>query len=99
MIPEERERIISEDYADLIIEWNGDPSAFDRFPDTTVQIINAQYAFVHVPVSFITQDIVYRMGYSVLPTCFGIISQSSLESSGIFRLRNIPIFNLRGQGY
>lgn len=98
MIPEERERIISEDYADLIIEWNGDPSAFDRFPDTTVQIINAQYAFVHVPVSFITQDIVYRMGYSVLPTCFGIISQSSLESSGIFRLRNIPIFNLRGQG-
>ena len=34
----------------------------------------------------------------MLPTCFGIISQSSLESSGIFRLRNIPIFNLRGQG-
>ncbi|TAH64264.1 MAG: peptidase, partial [Anaerolineaceae bacterium] len=52
----------------------------------------------HVPVSFITQDIVFRMGYSVLPTCFGIISESSLESSGVFRIRNIPIFNLRGQG-
>ena len=29
---------------------------------------------------------------------FRIISESSLESSGVFRLRNIPIFNLRGQG-
>lgn len=98
MISEIREKIVSEDYADLIIEYNGDTSIFDQFPDSTIQIINRQYAFVHVPVNFITQDIVFRMGYSVLPTCFGIISESSLESSGVFRLRNIPIFNLRGQG-
>ena len=31
MIPEERE-IISEDYADLIIEYNGDFSVFEQFP-------------------------------------------------------------------
>lgn len=98
MLPVERNRIISEDYADLIIEYNGNTSVFEQFPDSTVQIINIQLAFVHVPVSFITQDIVYRMGYSVLPTCFGIISESSLEASGVFQLRNIPIFNLRGQG-
>lgn len=98
MVLEGRDRIISEDYADLIIEYNGDTSVFEQFPDSTVQIINIQYAFVHVPVSFITQDIVFRFGYSVLPRCFGIISESSLESSGVFRLRNIPIFNLRGQG-
>lgn len=98
MIPEDRERIVSEDYADLIVEYNGDVSVFDQFPDSTVQIVNIQYAFVHVPVSFITQDIVYRFGYGILPTCFGIISESSLESSGVFQLRNIPIFNLRGRG-
>ena len=98
MLPEERDRIISEEYADLIIEYNGDTSIFEQFPDSTVQIINFQLAFVHVPVSFITQDIVYRMGYGAMPTCFGIISESSLEASGVFRLRNIPVFNLRGQG-
>lgn len=98
MILGDRERIVSEDYADLIIEYSGDLSVFDQFPDRTVQIINEQYAFVHVPVNFITQDIVYRYGYGALPTCFGIISESSLESSGVFRLRNIPVFNLRGQG-
>lgn len=98
MIIGDRERIVSEDYADLIIEYNGDVAIFEEFPDRTVQIINDQYAFVHVPVNFITQDIVYRFGYGSLPTCFGIISESSLESSGVFRLRNIPVFNLRGQG-
>lgn len=98
MIIGDRERIVSEDYADLIIEYNGDVAIFEEFPDRTVQIINEQYAFVHVPVNFITQDIVYRFGYGSLPTCFGIISESSLESSGVFRLRNIPVFNLRGQG-
>lgn len=98
MLPEERDRIISEEYADLIIEYNGDVSILEQFADSTVQFVNVQYAIVHVPISFITQDIVYRLGYGVLPTCFGIISESSLESSGVFRLRNIPVFNLRGQG-
>lgn len=98
MIPDERERIVSEDYADLIIEYNGDNSVFNQFPDATVQIINYQFAIVHVPVDFVTQDIVYRLGYSALPTCFGIISQSSLEASGVFKIRNVPVFNLRGQG-
>lgn len=98
MISEDRERIISEDYADLIIEYNGDNRVFEQFPDSTVQIFDFQFAFVHVPVRFITPDIVYRFGYSVLPTCYGVISQSSLESSGVFQLRNVPVFNLRGQG-
>lgn len=98
MIPADRERIMSEEYADLIIEYNGDESVFEEFPDSTVQIINVQYAFVHVPVSFITQDIIYRLGYSAMPTCFGTISESSLEASGVNQLRNIPVFNLRGRG-
>lgn len=98
MIPEDGKRIISEDYADLIIEYNGDISVFDQFPDSTVQILNLQYAFVHVPVDFITQDIIYRLEYSVMPTCYGVINESSLEASGVNKLRNIPIFDLRGRG-
>lgn len=98
MLPEDRERIKSEDYADLIIKYNGDMSVFNQFPDSTVQIVNRELAFVHVPVDLVVQDIIYRTGYSVLPSCYGIISQSSLEASGVNRLRNIPVFNLRGRG-
>lgn len=98
MTSEERSRITSEDYADLFITYNGNLKVFDAFENATVHIINFFYAVVHVPVSQITNEIINRYGYSVMPTLYGLVSQSSLEASGIFRLRSIPAFNLRGQG-
>ena len=98
MTSEERERIFSNDYADLIIDYSGDPSVFDRFQDATVHIINSLLAVVHVPVSQITDNTIKELGYSVMPTISGTISEASLEASGVLRLRNIPNFDLRGQG-
>lgn len=98
MTAEERSRMTSEDYADLFITYNGNMRVFDAFENATVHIINFFYAVVHIPVSQVTNEIIYRYGYSVMPTLYGLVSQSSLEASGIFRLRSIPTFNLRGQG-
>ncbi len=98
MTAEERERIVSEDYADLLISYSGDMNVFNRFEDATVHIINFFDAVVHVPVSQITDNTIVELGYSVMPSVFGPISEASLEASGIIRLRSIPNFNLRGQG-
>lgn len=98
MTGEDRNRMTSEDYADLLITYSGNPSAFDIFQDATVHIINFFNAVVHVPVSQINNEIILTYGYSVMPSLCGLVSQSSLEASGILRLRSIPIFNLRGQG-
>ncbi len=98
MTSEERYRITSEEYADLLITYSGDESVFQNFQDATVNIINYFNAVVHVPVSQITNNTILEWGYSVMPSLFGLISQASLEASGIPRLRNIPSFNLRGQG-
>ncbi len=98
MTAEERNRIISEDYADLLISYSGDMNILNRFEDATIHIINFFDAVVHVPVSQITDNIIMELGYSVMPSLFGTISEASLEASGIVRLRNIPNFNLRGQG-
>ncbi len=98
MTPEQRERVYSNDYADLLIAYSGDYSVFDRFEDATVHIIDFFNAVVHVPVSQITNKTILELGYSVMPTLYGLISQSSLEASGIIRIRNIPNFDLRGQG-
>lgn len=98
MTTEERQRIMSNDYADLLITYSGDESILRNFQDATVHIINFFDAVVHVPVSQITQNTIVQLGYSVMPSLFGLISESSLEASGIPRLRNIPNFNLRGQG-
>lgn len=98
MTAEERNRITSEDYADLMITYSGDKSIFNKYKDATVNIIDFFNAVVHVPLREFGDNTVVQMGYSVLPYIFGLISQSSLEASGVTRIRNVPNFNLRGQG-
>ncbi len=98
MTLEERERIFSNDYADFLINYSGNESVFDNFEDATIHIVDFFNAIVHVPVQQITNNIILELGYSVMPSLFGLISQASLEASSIFRLRNVPNFNLKGQG-
>jgi subtilisin family serine protease len=98
MTTEERERIVSQDYADLIINYSGDQSVLDPYRNDAINIINFFYAVVNVPVSRINDNTILTLGYSVMPLAYGLISQSSIEASGIIRLRSLPNFNLRGQG-
>lgn len=98
MTLEDRERIISNDYADILITYSGDENILREFSGNTIHIINYFNAIVHVPVIDITNNTIVELGYSVMPSLFGLISQSSIEASGITRLRNIPNFNLRGSG-
>ncbi|MHB8127933.1 MAG: S8 family peptidase [Mobilitalea sp.] len=98
MTTEERERIVSNDYADLLIAYSGDETVLQNYQNATVHIINFFNAVVHVPLSQISENVIVQMGYSVMPSLFGLISQASLEASGVIRIRNIPNFNLRGQG-
>lgn len=98
MTPEEGMRIYSNDYADLLIRYSGDQSILQKFTNSTFQIIDFFFAVVHVPVDQITSNTIVQMGYSVIPSVLGLASQLSLEASGITQVRNIPNFNLRGQG-
>ena len=98
MTREDREKIISNDFADLLITYSGDRSAFLPYQNNVINIIDFYNAVVHVPVAEITDNIIVEKGYSVMPSIFGLCSHESLEASGILRIRNVPNFNLRGQG-
>lgn len=98
MTSEQWQQLVSEDYADLLIEYNGDMSVFNAFPNASVHIVNFLYAIVNVPASAINENSIMQYGYSAFPDCYGTISLASLEASGIIRIRNIPNFDLRGQG-
>jgi Subtilase family. len=98
MTNEEREKIVSEDYADLLITYSGDQNILQKYKNDTINIIDFYNAVVHVPVGRINDNTIVEMGYSVMPSLFGLASHESLEASGILRIRNVPNFNLRGQG-
>lgn len=90
--------LTSEEYADLLIENNNVPDVIQNFSDYTVNAINFLLSVVNVPVSYISNTTIQELGYAVFPSLMGPVSLSSIESSGILRLRSIPNFDLRGEG-
>ncbi len=98
MTEEERFKITSNDFADLMVEFNQNMRVFDVFGDETVHILNDQYAVVYLPIDQLTPQSISQHGYSVLPACYGITNLQSLESSGVVRLRRLPSFDLYGEG-
>lgn len=92
------EKIMSNDYADLLIDYSGDPLVLEQYKDSAVNIVNFFIAVVHVPVSQMTEEAVSKLGYATIPSLYGITSEANLEASGILKIRNIPNFNLRGKG-
>lgn len=98
MTSELNDRIFGNDYADFIIEYNGDLSVLEPFAEYGYHIVNFYFAIVHLPVSQMTEDVVSRMGYGSIPSLLGLTQDRNLEASGITRLRSIPNFDLRGNG-
>lgn len=98
MTEEERYKIVSNEYTDLIIDYNQNLNFLNRFPNSTTQIINPRFAIAYVPNEQLNDNYIKQNGYASLPHCYGLTSQNSLESSGVQTLRRIPDFNLRGQG-
>lgn len=100
---QDRSVITSNDYIELLVVYNRNPRTLNAFPNAPYQIISDRFAVVYVPVSILTRRLISSYGYSVLPSIFGLLtvnvsSETSLEASGVTRLRRNPVFNLMGVG-
>lgn len=93
-----RNRIVGEDYADLVVETSQVQSILDKIPEAVAIPIHFQISLVTFPVQYFTKRSIVEFGYSPIPSIVGLMSQSSLEASGILMLRNFPAFNLYGKG-
>ena len=98
MTPEERYKIFNEDYSDLIIEYDRNDPLLEQFQNDTIHIMNNRFAVVYIPSTEITNRSISQFGYSTVPTCYGLVSERSLDASGVNKVRSLPNFNLRGQG-
>ena len=98
MTLEEKYKITSNEFVDVFIEYNRNLELLKLFPGETTHIINTRYAIAYVPADILTTDFIQTYGFDVLPKCYGLTSEISLETTGVQKLRRIPAFDLRGSG-
>ena len=98
MNEEERRQIISNDYADGIVEFALSLEEFARYAGTTINYINDKYAVIYVPLSRVPDRLIGSIAYSVIPKLFSLLDISSLEEMGVLKLQKTPNLSLKGNG-
>lgn len=92
-----RGEIISNDYADYIVAYNGSEESLRfYFQGECLNILDNQLAIVTVPRNDINLMRVVSQVYYMVPKCFGLMDTTSMEESGILRAQNQPVLNLKG---
>ncbi len=90
------EQIVSQRYADYIIEYGGrEQDIYDTYPTNCVQIYNARYGTIHLPVESMN-GAAGVLGYHAIPKLYGLMDTSSMDASGITQIQNQQYLNLNG---
>jgi subtilisin family serine protease len=97
LMPENKFKIMSNEYIDLLIRYN-DIASLEPYEKYSVHIMNPSYAVIYLPISQAPSSLIIEYGYSSVPKCYALTSRESLKASGIISLRRIPALNLRGKG-
>jgi len=92
------QRIISEDYADFILQNDQIPEILTSIPEFCYDIINYTHAVAYLPISKLPNDLIQKYSYSIFPKCYGLMDIQSLEDTGITRIQNVPNLSLTGHG-
>ena len=90
-----REAIYSNDYYDLIVDYLG---AYSIGEPVCIQSINDKYDIAYYSRKNIPPLNLQDYLYQAIPKCLALTDQSALEVSGILRLQNQTVLDLRGQG-
>ena len=94
-----RERIVSEDYADFITEYDIDEyPVLERFSGECYLKLDESHNCVYSPIDRIKPLSVMNYPYKSIPTLYGLMDTVALEETGILRLQNQPVLNLKGKG-
>lgn len=98
MTQEERSKINSNDYADLLIEYDADISRMKDVYGETMLILDDTYAIAYIPVTKVHETLVGEIGYTSIPKVFGLVESLTPEAVGLNRLSRLPGLNLKGEG-
>lgn len=92
------EKVLSEDYADFMIDGGVALNELMGIQDAcSFPLINNTYN-VFIPISRLPKDMLGTYGYGAFPNCYGLMDMNSIDISGISKIQNIPNLQLKGQG-
>lgn len=92
------EAIYSENYLDLIVEYNEEVSTvYEQYETECIQFLNFRFAVVHLDSALYPPYNIKTYGYSNIPKCFGLMDTTAVEAAGIVRVQDLPALDLRGQ--
>ena len=98
MNEEDRKKIISNEYADLIVEYGSGSQELVDYQNDTMIPIDDKFQVIYFPFIRATHRIIYESGYSVIPKLFGLVDSTSLEEMGVNKIQSTQFLSLRGQG-
>ncbi|MDF2586266.1 MAG: hypothetical protein K0S41_107 [Anaerocolumna sp.] len=98
MDEEGRLKIISENYADFIIDYETITERLKEFENDTINFIDQRHAVIYFDISRTTRNLLYETGYSVVPKLFGLTDTQNLEEMGVKKLQSTVALSLRGEG-
>lgn len=99
MMSECAERIISEDYADFIIEIGfRENEARQEYKDLCIQDIGYKFSAIYYPLSEINPISVGEDTYIAIPKLFGLMDTSAVEATGALPLQRVRGTSLTGNG-
>lgn len=90
--------ILSEDYIDLISHTGR--QYYNNLPEeegACTEVINNRFAIFHYPLAKISDLTAVTRNYRSLPKLYGLQDTTSMEASGILRLRNLAGERFRGR--
>lgn len=98
MTEEERRKIISNDYADAILEHQVDISSLNYLRGGTINYIDDTFATIFFPAATVSQSIISEIGYAIIPKLFALVETSNLEDMNLSKVQTDTRLDLSGQG-
>ncbi len=91
-------KITSNEFADLIIDYNNNLDILTSYPNASYNIINQRFAVLHIPAGEMTYNAVYKFGYASIPKCYGLMFTSAMEPENSYYMHHTPVHNYTGNG-
>ncbi len=94
-----REKILSEDYAEFVhIMFNPTEEVLRSYGAECVQNLGSRYSTLYTPLAKLQDFDTIHFSSRNVPKLYGLMNMNALEKSGVLRLANQPVLNLKGQG-